>query len=101
MHSVSIPKSLGGGHSEPAPDPRAPELRVTVAIGAAIIVQSALALIWAGAASERLAQLERRAAENAEMIERTARLEEQVRFMSRTVLRIEEKIDRAAGEAVQ
>lgn len=89
MHSVSFPKS----------SPEKPqELRVTVAIGAAIIVQTALALIWTGAATERLAQLERRADTNAAIIERTARLEEQVRFMSRTLVRIEEKLDRAARE---
>ncbi len=88
MHSVSFPK---------APE-KASELRVTVAIGAAIIAQSALALIWAGAASERLSQLERRADHNAAMIERTARLEEQVRFMSATLSRIEQKLDRAAQE---
>lgn len=89
MHSVSIPK---------APVDRPAELRVTVAIGAAIIAQSALALIWAGAATERLSQLERRADTNAAMIERTARLEEQVRFMSATLSRIEEKLDRKAEE---
>lgn len=84
MHSVSIPKPLSD---------RPQELRITVAIGAAVLVQTAFGLIWAGAASERLAQLERRANVNAQMIERTARLEEQVRFMSETLVRIENKID--------
>jgi len=90
MHSVSFPKS--------SPDKPA-ELRVTIAIGAAIFIQTGLALVWAGAATERLSQLERRANDNAQMIERTARLEEQVRFMSATLVRIEEKIDaqREAG----
>lgn len=91
MHSVTFPKR---------PDDKVDEVRVTLAIGAAIIVQSALALIWAGAASERLAQLERRANSNAQIIERTARLEEQVRFMSQTLTRIEQKLDtpRNGGE---
>ena len=89
MHSVSIPKS---------PLDRPQELRVTIAIGAAVIVQSALGLIWAGAATERLAQLERRAGDNALIIERTARLEEQARFMSASIARIEQKLDRANGE---
>ena len=84
MHSVSFPKS---------PLDKPAELRVTVAIGAAVIVQTGLGLIWAGAASERLAQLERRADDNTQIIERTARLEEQVRFVSATLIRIEEKID--------
>lgn len=89
MHSVTFPK---------APPEKPMELRISVAIGAAVILQSALALIWAGAASERLAQLERRADDNTQMIERTARLEEQMRFVSATLVRIEEKIDRASGE---
>jgi len=89
MHSVSFPKP---------PAERPQELRITVAIGAAVVLQTALALIWAGAATERLAQLERRAGANAAMIERTARLEEQVRFMSATLTRIEEKLDRAVQE---
>ncbi len=89
MHSVSFPR---------APIDKPAEVRVTLAIGAAVLVQTALALVWTGAASERLAQLERRADDNAEMIERTARLEEQVRFMSAAVARIEAKIDRKVRE---
>lgn len=92
MHSVTV--------SRP-PFDKMPEFRVTVAIGAALVVQTSLALIWAGAASERLTQLERRADTGAAMIERTARLEEQVRFMSATLQRIEEKIDRQAKEQKQ
>ena len=88
MHSVSLPRS---------PLEKPMELRVTVAIGAAVIVQTGLGLIWAGAASERLAQLERRADDNTQIIERTARLEEQVRFVSATLVRIEEKIDAKRG----
>ena len=90
MHSVSFPKSAGE---------RPTEIRVTIAIGAALLLQTALALIWAGAASERLGQLERRADANAAMIERTARLEEQVRFISSSLVRIEHKLDRVAKEA--
>ncbi|MHA7871151.1 MAG: hypothetical protein ACX939_02255 [Hyphococcus sp.] len=89
MHSVSLPR--------PAAE-RPPELRVSIAIGAALIVQTGLALIWAGAASERLAQLERRADRTGELIERTARLEEQARFMSDTLIRIEMKLDDTNGE---
>ncbi|GJL92770.1 hypothetical protein [Hyphococcus sp.] len=89
MHSVSFPKS---------PLDKPAELRITVAIGAAVIVQTGLGLIWAGAASERLAQLERRADDNTQIIERTARLEEQVRFVSATLVRIEEKIDARGSE---
>lgn len=89
MHSVSLPKI---GSSAPQP----PELQVTIVIGAAIVAQTAFALIWAGSATERLHQLERRAEANAAMIERTTRLEEQMRFVSDTLIRIEEKIDQQA-----
>ena len=90
MHSVSFPKT---------PIDKPLELRISVAIGAAVIVQTGLGLIWAGAASERLAQLERRASDNAQLIERTARLEEQVRFISASLMRIEEKIDAQREDA--
>lgn len=74
------------------------EIHISVAVGAALIVQSALALLWAGAAAERIAQLERRADASAEIVERTARLEEQVGAVRASLLRIEEKIDRQQGE---
>lgn len=73
---------------------RAPELRVTFAIGAALVVQTALALIWAGAAAERISQLERRTDGSEEIIERTARLEEQVTAVRTSLARIEAKLDR-------
>lgn len=89
MHSVTFPKPSGD---------RPQELRVTIAIGAAVIVQTGLGLIWAGAATERLAQLERRAGDNAQIIERTARLEERAQFMTASLDRIEAKLDRLNGE---
>ncbi len=88
MHAVSAPR----------PPERPQEQRITVALGSALLVQTALALIWTGAASERISQLERRAEANAVVIERTARLEEQVAFMTKTLMRIEDKIDRQAEE---
>jgi len=69
------------------------ELRVSVAVGAAILVQTALALLWSGAAAERLAQLERRSDATAEMLVRTARLEEQLAALRAQLVRIETKID--------
>jgi len=77
---------------------RAPELRVSIAVGAALLVQTALGLIWAGAAGERLAQLERRADASGEIIERTTRLEEQVAGVRASLARIEAKLDRAHTE---
>ena len=67
-------------------------------IGAALCVQTALALIWAGAAAERIAQLERRADATTEIVERTARLEEQVAAARASLARIETKIDRVKPE---
>jgi hypothetical protein len=77
---------------------RAEEVRITIAVGAALIVQTALALLWAGAAAERLTQLERKADEGAEIIERTARLEEQTAAIRASLVRIEEKLDRQGKE---
>jgi membrane protein implicated in regulation of membrane protease activity len=75
---------------------RTTEMKVSVAVAAAVIAQSALALMWAGAAAERLAQLERRPDRSAELVERTARVEEQVTAMRASLARIETKIDGAA-----
>ncbi|MEL6212345.1 MAG: hypothetical protein AAFY22_14140 [Pseudomonadota bacterium] len=72
---------------------RPAELRISVAVGAAFIVQSAFALIWAGGAAERINQLEARVDASQMLIVRTARLEEQVKSVRTTLIRIEEKID--------
>jgi ubiquinone biosynthesis protein UbiJ len=74
------------------------ELRVSIAVGAALLVQTAAALLWAGAAAERLSELERRAVSSAVLIERTARLEEQTRAVRASVERIEAKLDRLEAE---
>ena len=74
------------------------ELRLRIAISAAILVQTALGFIWAGAAAERIAQLERRADATTEIVERTARLEEQVAAARASLARIETKIDRVKPE---
>lgn len=86
MHSITIPKP-------PADKPT--ELRLTIAVSAALAAQTALALIWTGAASERLSQLEQGAGDTRILIERTARLEEQSRFVTASLVRIEKKIDGA------
>ena len=74
------------------------ELRVTIAVGAALLIQTAAALLWAGAAAERLSELERGAAASAVLIERTARLEEQSRAILISVERVERKVDRLEPE---
>ena len=74
------------------------DTRISIALAAAMLVQSALALMWVGAAAERLQQLERRADVSAEMIERTARLEEQLAAVRGSLSRIEEKFDAQFAE---
>jgi hypothetical protein len=77
------------------------EFRISIAIGAALVVQTALALIWAGAAGERISQLERRANIHATLVERTVRLEEQVLHIQASLDRIESKIDYYNAEVEQ
>ncbi len=73
------------------------ELRVSVAVGAAVVIQTALALLWSGSAAERLAQLERRSDASTELVVRTARLEEQLFAVRAQLARIEKKIDAEGG----
>jgi hypothetical protein len=82
----------------PRADMKTPEIRVTFALGAAVLAQSALGLLWAGAAAERLDQLETRAEVASEIIVRTARLEEQTAAIRASLARIETKLDRAKEE---
>lgn len=90
--SVSSPKDMT------LPTTTSAELRVTVAFGAAILIQSALALIWAGAAAERITQLERRMEHTDIIMERTARLEEQAIAARVSLARIERKLDALSEE---
>lgn len=74
-----------------------PEPKITVVLGGAMVMQAVAALLWAGAAAERLAQLEERAGMEAELRVRTARLEEQTIHIQTTLVRIETKIDDVRG----
>ncbi|MFZ3035376.1 MAG: hypothetical protein WA138_15350 [Parvibaculum sp.] len=67
---------------------------VPVALVLTILLQTGAALMWSGAAAERLSALERRTARTDEVVERTARLEEQAKDMRATLTRIEAKLDR-------
>jgi hypothetical protein len=75
-----------------------PRLKAPREIGWAVLfalaVQTAGALIWAGAASQRLTELERRTQSVEVLLERTARLEEQTNAMNASLRRIERKLDR-------
>lgn len=67
--------------------------RVPIALIIVILMQTAGALSWAGAATQRLAQVERQTYAQAGWAERTARLEEQSRHMQSSLQRIEDKLD--------
>ncbi|MEL6323480.1 MAG: hypothetical protein AAFY84_03970 [Pseudomonadota bacterium] len=81
-----------------AQKPAASDLRISIAFSAAILVQTALGLIWAGAAAERIHQLERRVGNTDVIMERTARLEEQALAMRASLARIERKLDHRERE---
>lgn len=67
--------------------------RVPLALIVAIALQTAGALWWAAASTERLSQLEKIAQSRAGISERTARLEEQLIYVRGSLGRIEQKID--------
>ncbi len=68
------------------------------AITAAFAVQSAAALLWAGAAANRLEQLEQAQGLRPALEVRIARLEEQTAHLNAALGRIENKLDRALAE---
>ncbi|MEM6415001.1 MAG: hypothetical protein AAF720_10165 [Pseudomonadota bacterium] len=69
------------------------EVRMSAAVGAALAVHTGLALVWTGAAADRISQLERRADATSVIIERTARLDEQMISARASLARIEKKLD--------
>lgn len=71
--------------------------RVPIALIVAMAVQTAGALVWAGAAMQRIDYLEREVSASSRIGERTARVEEQMRYLRQSVDRIETKLDRLTG----
>ena len=71
--------------------------RVPIALIVAMAVQTAGALVWAGAAMQRIDYLEREVSAGSRIGERTARVEEQMRYLRQSVDRIETKLDRLTG----
>ncbi|MEO1658905.1 MAG: hypothetical protein AAFR65_14420 [Pseudomonadota bacterium] len=69
--------------------------RLIVAIAGALTMQTIAALLWAGAAAERLSQLELERGRLTALEVRAARLEEQTDHLRTTLARIEQKLDRA------
>ncbi len=67
---------------------------ISLALVLTVILQSAAALLWAGAAAERINQLERRTANQDGIAERLTRLEVQVVQARASLNRIEERLSR-------
>ncbi|HEY0599355.1 hypothetical protein [Brevundimonas sp.] len=68
--------------------------KVPVAVIAALAVQTAGALVWAGGAAARIATLEDRVSEHRQVAERLARLEEQSKATRAAVERMETRMER-------
>ena len=66
---------------------------ITFSLVVAVLVQTAGALLWAGAAEARLSQLETQAAADLPVAERLARLEEQMLGVRQSLTRIERRLD--------
>ncbi|MFN3313099.1 MAG: hypothetical protein ACK46Q_06505 [Hyphomonas sp.] len=69
--------------------------RVTLAMLAALLLQAAGAIFWAGAAAERITSLEASVANARPVAERLARLEAEVAAMRVQLDRIERKLEAA------
>lgn len=70
--------------------------RIPVAVIAALALQTAGALVWAGGAAARIAVLEERIGEQRQVVERLARLEEQSKATRAAVERIEMRLERGS-----
>ena len=71
--------------------------RIPLALLFGFLLQTGGALFWAGAAAERIANVERATRTNADAVERVVRLEAEVSAMHETLTRIENKLDRMAA----
>jgi hypothetical protein len=69
------------------------EKKMTLAVVLAAVLESAGVLIWAGAASERLKEVEVRVAAQSAMAERMARVEVRQEEAAAQLGRIERKLD--------
>lgn len=69
------------------------ERKLTIAVVFAVMVESAGVLLWAGAASERLKEVETRVAQQSLLAERLARVETHLQAQSAQLDRIESKME--------
>ncbi len=70
------------------------ERKITFGVLLALLVQTGSALIWAGAAAERISGLEYQVAQSRPVAERLARVEAELDSMRAQLSRIEDKVDR-------
>ena len=73
------------------------ERRVPLAVVVTLVVQTGAALMWAGAAEQRLSTVEREVGARSGGVERLARVEEQVAAIREQLKRIEAKLDGIGG----
>lgn len=69
------------------------ERKLTLAVIFGVVMESSGVLIWAGAASERLKEVEVRVAAQAEMADRLARVEVHLQLAAAQLNRIEKKLE--------
>lgn len=70
------------------------ERKISAGLLLAIALQTATALLWAGAAAERIDTLEYQVAESRPVAERLARIEAQLEAVTGQLARIESKVER-------
>lgn len=68
--------------------------KITLALILALFLETAGGLMWAGRAAARLDEVERAVATQREVVERLARLEEQVGEARGSLARIERRLER-------
>jgi glycerate kinase len=72
--------------------------KIPLAVIVAVLAQTAMVLIWAGAVGERLDRLEPLAADHYEVSERVAHLEARAEDARDALTRIETKLDRLIAQ---
>jgi hypothetical protein len=71
--------------------------QISAALLVAVALQAAAALLWAGKASARIDDMQRRLEAQAPVAERLARLEAQAEASRQSLVRIEARLERADG----
>jgi len=69
------------------------ERRITIGFLVTVLIQTAVGLMWAGAAAQRISTLETEVAERRPVAERLARVEAELELMRQQLQRIETKVD--------